>query len=174
MTIFQHSIQMFLAIYLFLYFWSVFGYGLKLTLSFRTLAILAGLLLQLGEYFFVFARLLTLLRSNEQKQIDTSTVKAFEILNNQQETLISEDINLFISNKFFMYLLIESIRNSGIFGLPFPGWKKSEIEKQKYFEQLKDFFNKVIILGPGEEWTSTHLIVAEPSEKILDFVIDLS
>jgi hypothetical protein len=116
--------------------------------------------------------LITLLRNNEQREMGISTVKAFEILDNEKEIIISDNINQLLSNKFFMYLIIESIRCGGIFGLPFPGWKKNEIEKQGYFKELTKVFNKVFILGLGEDWESTHLIVAEPTKKILDLVIE--
>jgi hypothetical protein len=54
-NIIQHSTQMFLALLLFLSFWSCFGYGLRLTFSFITPAFIIGIAIQLGEYFFVFA-----------------------------------------------------------------------------------------------------------------------
>lgn len=48
-----HSLKMLLGTYLFLLFWSLIGYGLKLSLPYKTLAIFAGILIQVIEYAFI-------------------------------------------------------------------------------------------------------------------------
>lgn len=52
-SIIGYSINMLLGTYLFLLFWSLMGYGLKLSLTYKTLAIAAGLLIQIIEYSFI-------------------------------------------------------------------------------------------------------------------------
>lgn len=106
-----------------------------------------------------------LLRGPYKEDFTPINVTAFEIANS--DLLQSVDkIALALSNKFFMYLLTQSILNNGFFGLPFYAWNKEEIENENYFKDLKNLFKRVFVIGEGREWKSTHLIVFEPFEDI--------
>lgn len=52
-SVIEHSIDIFIGAFLFLLFWSLIGYGLKLTFSFRTIALIVGVLVQVTEYTFI-------------------------------------------------------------------------------------------------------------------------
>lgn len=52
-NILHYSLTMFAVTYLFLLFWSLIGYGLKLSLRRRTLAVLVGIIIQIAEYSFI-------------------------------------------------------------------------------------------------------------------------
>ena len=52
-SITEHSICMFIGAFIFLLFWSLIGYGLKLTFSLKTIAIIVGVLVQIAEYTFI-------------------------------------------------------------------------------------------------------------------------
>ncbi|MFZ3130036.1 MAG: hypothetical protein WA125_02770 [Desulfosporosinus sp.] len=52
-NILQHSIKMFIATYLYLLFWALLGYGLKLSLKYKILAIIIVLIIQIAEYFYI-------------------------------------------------------------------------------------------------------------------------
>lgn len=83
---------------------------------------------------------------------------AFEILADEHLDKIED----FINNKLVMYLLWECDRNNWGFGVPLSGWKLEEIESSMAFAKLKKFFNRVFVIGCGEIWHSTHLIVKDP------------
>ncbi|AGK96152.1 hypothetical protein [Clostridium pasteurianum] len=86
---------------------------------------------------------------------------AFEIISDERLDKIED----FINDKLVMYLLWECDRNNGCFGVPLSGWKLEEIERSLDFLKLKKFFNRVFVIGCGEIWRSTHLIVKDPKTE---------
>lgn len=86
---------------------------------------------------------------------------AFEIISDERLDKIDD----FINNKLVMYLLWECDRNKWGFGVPLSGWKLEEIERSSDFLKLKKFFNRVFVIGCGEIWHSTHLIVKGPKTE---------
>lgn len=112
-----------------------------------------------------------LLRSYHEEECRPINAVAFEVKNSDLLSK-SETVSLALSNKFFMYLLTQSIRNNGFFSIPFHAWNKEEIEDEHYFNELKRFFNKVFIVGAGKKWRSTHLIVNEPFQDIVHCIVN--
>ncbi|MFZ3130035.1 MAG: hypothetical protein WA125_02765 [Desulfosporosinus sp.] len=112
-----------------------------------------------------------LLRSNIEEDFSPLNVTAFEVkyLNSLSD---SGRISLALSNKFFSYLLIQSIRYNGLFSIPFCAWRKDEIENEHYFNDLTKLFKKIFVVGAGREWESTYLIVSEPFKDIVDCIVD--
>lgn len=56
-SILKYSLKMFFVTFLFLLFWSLLGYGIKLSFRYKILAILTGILVQIAEYgFIIFQR----------------------------------------------------------------------------------------------------------------------
>ncbi|MHB1041799.1 MAG: hypothetical protein ACYC0Q_03065 [Eubacteriales bacterium] len=110
--------------------------------------------------------LITLLRNHDGKDFEPINVTAFEVKNLDRSS-ISDIITLALSNKFFLYLLTESIRNDGFSGIPLSAWSKEEIENEQYFYDLTKLFKRVCVVGSGKEWYTTHLIVADPYEEII-------
>lgn len=52
-NVFQNSFKIFSATYLFLLFWSLIGYGLKLSFRFKSLSIFIGVFVQITEHYFI-------------------------------------------------------------------------------------------------------------------------
>lgn len=113
----------------------------------------------------------TLIRSYHKEDFMPINVISFEI---KDSDLLSNSnkISLALSNKFFMYLLIQSILNNGFFGLSFHAWTKEEIKNNNYFKDLKKLFKKVFVIGSGKEWSSTYLVVSEPFEEITHCIVN--
>lgn len=107
-----------------------------------------------------------LLRGYYVEDFTPINVVAFEVKNLDIEPN-SEKVPLILSNKFFLYLLTESIRQNGFFCIPIPAWSKEEIEKEHYFNDLTKLFKRVCVIGMGYEWKSIHLVVSEPFEEIV-------
>lgn len=112
-----------------------------------------------------------LLRGYYVEDFTPINVVAFEVSNSDVET-IYEKVPLVLSNKFFLYLLTESIRQNGFFCIPIPAWSKKEIEKEHYFIDLTKLFKKVCVIGMGYKWKSIQLLVSEPFEEIVHCIVD--
>ena len=110
-----------------------------------------------------------LLHTPKQGEYVPEKIMAFEVTNTDILPY-AESIPALLSNKLFMYLVIQSIRRNGVFGLPFPAWSKTDIEKEQYFKDLKNFFKKVFVIGSGKAWVSSHLVVSEPFGEIVNFM----
>ncbi|SDH66800.1 hypothetical protein [Desulfosporosinus hippei] len=110
-----------------------------------------------------------LIRNSNNNDHETVNIKAFQITN-IESIIDSEKIAKVLYNKLFMYLLSQSVRYNGYFGINFPNWSKEEIENENDFILLASLFNRVCIIGSGEEWNSTHLIVSEPHEYIINCI----
>lgn len=112
-----------------------------------------------------------LIRNYNKKDPRTNNIKAFQITSIE----MTNDIGKFskaLYNKFFMYLISQSIRYNGYFGIVFPAWSKEEIENENFFMNLANLFERVCIIGSGEEWESTHLIVSKPYEDVVNCIIN--
>jgi len=112
-----------------------------------------------------------LIKNSNKKDPGTINIKAFQITNIGMPHN-SEEFSKALYNKFFMYLISQSIRYNGYFGILFPGWSKEEIQNENYFINLSNLFKKVCIIGSGEEWESTHLVVSEPYEDVVNCFFD--
>lgn len=92
---------------------------------------------------------------------------AFEIIADEHLDKIED----FINDKLVIYLLSECDKNNGLFGVPLSGWTLAEIESCLSFSKLKKFFDRVFIVGNGEIWTSTHLIVKQPKNELINTIL---
>lgn len=110
-----------------------------------------------------------LIRNYDNKKSKPINIKAFEIITNGG---LHNSINLskILYNKFFMYLMSQSLRYNGYFGIVLPSWSKEEIQNENYFMILTNLFKRVCVVGSGEEWESTHLIVSEPYEDVVSCI----
>ncbi|WP_026884723.1 hypothetical protein [Clostridium akagii] len=79
-----------------------------------------------------------------------------------------ENMHDSLNDNFIIYLLSECNKNNGDFGLPLSGWRIDEIENCKHFSNLKKVFNRVFLVGSGEEWQSSHLIVMQPKIQMIN------
>ncbi len=80
-------------------------------------------------------------------------------------------INLVLKNKLFMFLITQCIRNGNYYGIGLSGWKKEEIENERYFYDLASIFKNVYILGSGKTWESTNLIMFQPLDSIVHCLV---
>ena len=99
--------------------------------------------------------------------LNRQLAKAFEIIADEHLDKIED----FINDKLVMYLLSECDKNNGLFGVPLSGWTLAEIESCLSFSKLKKFFDRVFIVGNGEIWTSTHLIVKQPKNELINTIL---
>lgn len=85
---------------------------------------------------------------------------AYEIITEEEPKVVYN----FINNKLIMYLLTECTKHKDVLGVPLKGFTLKEIEKNHYFLELKKFFQKVFLVGTGEDekWHSTHIILEQP------------
>lgn len=90
--------------------------------------------------------------------VNPQMVKAFELVD--EENL--ENTWDIINDKLILYLLSECNKNNGYFGIPLSSWEMDGVEKCSSFLKLKKAFNRVFLIGEGQVWKSTHLVVAEP------------
>lgn len=109
----------------------------------------------------------------EEDKIDNSLKSIFRIKNQRNSSVYQnkatafeikaeehfQNINDILNDKLIVYLLSECYRNNGYFGVPLLGWTLDEINNSIHFLTLKKSFNRVFVVGSGEEWQSTHLIV---------------
>lgn len=92
-------------------------------------------------------------------------VGVFEFeLNSEQGKLDVREHYVF-RNKLFMYLLSELSRNGNtVGGSTLQGWSKDELDSCEYFYELKKIFKRVLVVGWGKPWQSTHFFVSEPMD----------
>jgi len=95
------------------------------------------------------------------------SVEAFEIISDEH----LEKIEDFINDKLIMYMVSECDKNNGLFGVPLSSWSLVEIENCLSFSKLKKVFDRVFIIGNGEIWRSTHLIVNQPKYEIINTLL---
>lgn len=107
------------------------------------------------------------IKSNTLSSLSRQPVAAFEIISEEYLDKIED----FINDKLVMYLLSECDKNNGAFGVLLSGWKLAEIESCLYFSKLKKFFDRVFIVGSGEVWSSTHLIVKQPKNELISTML---
>ncbi|MBU3157622.1 hypothetical protein [Clostridium estertheticum] len=90
----------------------------------------------------------------------SNNVRAY-IINKETKNLENE----LISN-IQKYLLWECINNNGIYGIPISGLSIYDFEN-KCFQDFIRFFGETYVVGSGEPWKSTHLIISKPEENSL-------
>ncbi len=76
-----------------------------------------------------------------------------------------------LNDNFIIYLLSECNKNNGYYGLSLSGWRLDEIEDCKHFSNLKTVFNRVFVVGSGEDWQSSHLIVMLPKIQLINNIL---
>ena len=92
-----------------------------------------------------------------------NVVYEFEF-NVEQENLDVREPYVF-RNKLFMYLLSELSRNGNtVGGSTLQGWSKDELDSCEHFYELKKIFKRVLVVGWGKPWQSTHFFVSEPMD----------
>ncbi|MBC7766257.1 MAG: hypothetical protein H7Y41_07200 [Hyphomonadaceae bacterium] len=71
-------------------------------------------------------------------------------------------VNKLLSLKYLNFFYLQCVRNGGMYGMPLVGWGLKDLEQCAFIAHLKEYFHKVIFVGAGKEWVSTHLILSEP------------
>lgn len=97
---------------------------------------------------------------NELPSINNNELQIFEYKKNNDVDNVHIYTDFLLNNKFFLFLAIESIRNSGSYAMPLIGLTSNEIETSIYFEQMTHIWDRVCILGSGKDWVSTHLFLS--------------
>ncbi|MFL0267964.1 hypothetical protein [Candidatus Clostridium radicumherbarum] len=89
-------------------------------------------------------------------------ITAFELITEENTEYDCKIIN----DKLISYLLYECNKNNGFYGVPLSGWELDSIEACKAFLKLKKTFDRVFLVGSGQVWQSTHLVVSQPQNKL--------
>lgn len=107
---------------------------------------------------------------NELPDVNSNEIKIYEYKKNN--TMIETEngpicsLNNLLGNKFFQYLASECIKNGNSFAIPLIGLTIEEIETSVYFDQMTYLWDRVCLLGSGDNWISTHLFISGLKNEI--------
>ena len=107
-------------------------------------------------------KLIFRINSNMDSCINSQMMTAFELIAEEN----TEDTCDIINDKLILYLLSECNKNDGYCGIPLSGWGVDEVEKCGAYLKLKRSFNRVFLVGIGQVWQSTHLVVVQPKSQL--------